>query len=598
MIMSFDKFGKYEQPLIILCDPGSAYVNGTPTLARGELTLTSDVEIIYNFNDCDELNLRAYYPIGSSGGEANTSMLYIADMFEMIQKYRYLFVNNIGYFRIDSVDDTTDGSKRTKDIKAISCDIELSGVLVPYIKNGTYPIVGYSQETQTDGILDIIVSSLPSWSIGHVDTDLVNLNRTFEDVDATTNIYDFLTESVQDAFECVVLFDIINREINVYTKDNAITHTDIHLAQGDLIDVLKTEDPTDGPYTAYRVFGEDTISVSAVNPIGGGSIYNFTYYIPWMPEDLADKVTEWQEDVEDAEGSYMTASVNYYTAVGRMSDLTAEKDRITGVIALYNECKSNIQAVQNTAPVVNANTDLGKLNAETIPLSASLQTTVDTIDGLIAEQEESLSSVMSLITECEAEIASTEATRDSIHESVAMESYFTAAELRILSAYIVEKTVTDTYIALSNERDTYETIYNLHVIYNRAKRELEKAVEPSKKFSIDTESFLFEEKFLPWANQLVEGCAVHVETTPTSVEEIFLVNVEVNYQDHSTRFTFGNKLEKTGGKSMLDGILGDVERKKVSWNADDYYYRGGAYITTYDGRRLVTSDGKRLVTKG
>ena len=598
MIMSFDKFGKYEQPLIILCDPGSTYVNDTPTLARGELNLTSDIEIIYNFNNCDELNLRVYYPIGTAGGEVDTSMLYIANMFEMIQKYRYLFVNNVGYFRIDSVEDTTDGSKRTKDIKAISCDTELSGVLIPYIKNGTYPITGYNQETQTDGILDIIVSSLPSWSLGYVDDELIALNRTFEDVDATTNIYDFLTENIQDAFECVVLFDIINRVINVYTKDNAITHTDIHLAQGDLIDILKTEDPTDGPYTAYRVFGEDTISVSAVNPIGGSSIYNFTYYIQWMPEDLADKVIDWQEDVEAVEGSYMTASVNYYRAVDRLSNLTSEKERITGVIELYNQCKSNIQAVQNTAPVVNANTDLDRLDAQTIPLSSSLQQTVDAIDGLIFAEEESLSSVMDLIDECSAEVSITEATRDSIHESVAMESYFTAAELKILSAYIIEKTVTDTYIALSNERDIYDTIYNLHVVYNRAKRELEKAVEPSKKFSVDTESFLFEEKFLPWANQLVEGCAVHVETTPTSVEEIFLVNVEVNYEDHSTRFTFGNKLEKTSNKTMLNNILGNVERKQVSWNANDYYYSSGSYVTTNNGKRLVTSDGKRLVTKG
>lgn len=598
MVVSFDKFGKYEAPTMILCDPGSVLSNGVPTMSHGEIPFVTDLETVFSFNEMSEINFRTYYvPTNQNGWLKDDAASFVSGIFNKLEKYRYIYLVGYGYFRIADVKDTTQDATRTKDVRAVSCDVELTKTLLPYIQNGTYPITGHNNDTGMDGIIGLAISNAPFWSVGHIDEDLLTLNRTFNDVDATKDVYTFLTEDIQEAFECIVLFDINERVVDVYSKSNVTVDTNIHLAREDLIEMLEISEPSDGPYTGYRVFGEDAISISAVNPIGGNVIYNFDNYLSWMPDTLKQKVINWEQAVADIESSYMSISLEYFTLSENLTNLMAEIDRINICKEIYQKCYSNVQATSSSVPGVQCNDEIAKYGESPISLTAYAEDLLSALSVRISEKEADLAAAVAAYDELEATVAAKKAERDQMYNSVSFDTYFTASEYAILSSYMFEKSHTDTYLALDNNVDISAKLINLHIIYDRAKKELSDAAIPLKQYAITTESFIFEERFLPWAEQLNTGCAINVETGDYIVEKIFLSKIEVNYEDRSTRFTFGNKIEKTGRKSLFDDLFENVVTKEVVERSDENYVDNDIYIVTQDGAFLTTDTNKYLVCK-
>ena len=85
-----------------------------------------------------------------------------------------------------------------KDVKAESCEYEISNKALPYIEDGTYLF--------TD-LLETVVESIPVWKIGNVNEDVANKYRTFEGVSVDKNALSFLLEDMQDAYECIFEMD-------------------------------------------------------------------------------------------------------------------------------------------------------------------------------------------------------------------------------------------------------------------------------------------------------------------------------------------------------------------------------------------------------
>lgn len=287
MIVRYDTLSRLEQPALTLCNPGSIYSNGTLSNVVGILTDVSDMEIVFNFNATSELNFR----ITKAKRENLDDTMHVLQMFKSVQNRRLIFVENIGYFMITNVKDDFDGVKHYKDVKAESIDIEIAQKMVPYIEDGTYPFT-LDATTGKQGLLETIVESLPIWTIGYVDEAVASKYRTFEDVDEGTNCLSFMVEKMQEAYECIFIFDIVNRVISVYSQDNYVVETSIHITKDDVINSLDIDENADDLYTAITVRGNDeAVTIGAINPLGGNTVYNFSYYLSWMSQSLSAKVS-------------------------------------------------------------------------------------------------------------------------------------------------------------------------------------------------------------------------------------------------------------------------------------------------------------------
>ena len=340
MQVKYDKFNRFETPKMTLCGPGAEYNNGAITKTLGVLPCTSDEELVANFNEISSFNF-VVYKVSDDDDPAGC--------YQAVKNRMTVFLDGIGFFVITDVTESITDESVYKSVSSSSCDIE--------IENKTIPADFYSQESEIQNsynvtfnfvtLLEMLVSNLPLWQIGHIDESLTQKYRTFEDVSESTNILSFMLNDMQDAFECIFVFDTINRLVNVYDQNSYVRETDIHITNTDLINSIEVNESSSDIYTALSVFGDNDITISGINPTGSNVIYKFDYYIDSMSNALGYKVNEWQSLVNNYLDDYYELNVDYYSHLGLQSDAKSEVDRIKSLIELYKKCRDNIVAASN-----------------------------------------------------------------------------------------------------------------------------------------------------------------------------------------------------------------------------------------------------------
>ena len=326
MVVRYSSLNRLEKPKMTLCNPGSVYTNGYLSKTVGILSDHEAEELSLNFNAVSELNFRMNRVRRDDPDED----AYALRLYKSVQNRRLIFLDDIGYFVITEVKDGFDGGKTYKDVRAESADVEVQQKMIPYIEDGTYPFLTVEEpgEEPVKGIFERIMETLPLWLIGHVDDTVAEKWRTFEDVDTTLNCLAFMVQNLQDAYECIVLFDTINRVVNVYDQNNYVRRTNIHLTKDDVINSLDISENAEDVYTAISVMGDENVTISAINPLGTNVIYNFDYYLSWMSDGLQAKVTAWQSAVESARSGYYDKNLEYYQKMTQAADYQAEIDKI------------------------------------------------------------------------------------------------------------------------------------------------------------------------------------------------------------------------------------------------------------------------------
>lgn len=318
MIAKFDKFSRFEIPAMTLCNPGSKLVHFdgdiddplfsgycSPTNSIGILSNTSDEELIINFNAISELNFRIYDVRTNDDSDGQMHRI-----FKSVQNRRLIYLEDIGYFSITNVSDGYAGNEVYKDVSAFSCEIEIQNKMLPNIENKTYRFSDEDVIGGESGILQLVVSSIPMWTISDVANSVASRHRTFEDVSVEKNCLSFMIEDLQNAYECVFLFDIENRTISVRDQNDFLEQMPIHITRNDLVKQIDITENSDDLYTSINVTGDNDLAISGVNPMGKNTIYNFDYYLSWMSDGLRDKINIWKSRMELVSRNARKAYIN------------------------------------------------------------------------------------------------------------------------------------------------------------------------------------------------------------------------------------------------------------------------------------------------
>ena len=361
MIAKFDSYRKFETPMLYVCAPGCTYSNGMLTNTSGILIDVSDIEIIPNFNATSQLNFRCY-KVKRDDAEANT---HFFSLYNSLRNRRLIYAQDIGFFMITNVEDGYDGKVTYKDISAESCEAELRTKNIPYIEDGTYKFsTGNPSEP---GMLEMLIKYSPLWMIGDVDSVVAERYRTFEEVDLTKNILGFMLDDLQDAYECIFVFDIINRVVSVYDQANYVHETNIHITKEDFINSLNVTESSDDLYTALAVTGDGDLSINAVNPIGTNVIYNFDYYLDWMSSGLKAKVQAWQDMVDGYSDSYYALQLSRFADLTSLSAKQSELDQLDTQLTMYKRCRENIVAEASDEDIAAYNSVIVSVGGVEIP---------------------------------------------------------------------------------------------------------------------------------------------------------------------------------------------------------------------------------------
>lgn len=279
-----------------------------------------------------------------------------SDGYELLDEAMYLRVDNIGYFRMSYPEVQNDGFDEYSSITALSCDCELSkkslvgfkincgstDSMEYFAKNNVYEtgesvkiakdfITLYDESRQDLSLLHLVLEKIPGWSIGHVDETVmittdedgnkIPVRRSF-DVD-TKSVYAFLTQDVAKKYECIFVFDIFRRQINVYDVNTYGKDSGVFITYRNLIQTLGIAPVTeDNIFTRFNVRGNDDLTIDSVN-FGTSTIEDLSYYLNTnhISQSLKDKYNKWLDLVKKNRKTYISLNKQYSTLMEQRDEI-------------------------------------------------------------------------------------------------------------------------------------------------------------------------------------------------------------------------------------------------------------------------------------
>ena len=120
------------------------------------------------------------------------------------------------------------------------------------------------------------------WTIGYINPIYDCVYRVFSISDKS--VLDFLLSDFINTFEkSILIFDTINRTINLYHSDDVGLDRGLTFSYGRYLKTLNQEINTEKLCTKLKVFGNNDLSIEDVNPTGKGHLLNFdTFMLPYQ----------------------------------------------------------------------------------------------------------------------------------------------------------------------------------------------------------------------------------------------------------------------------------------------------------------------------
>jgi hypothetical protein len=506
----FDFFDMVEKPPIILCNPNRDQLCS--------LDLAYRTNYKPRFNAVSEFTFT--YPESVEG--------VVLEAYPLLVSKRHIFIDPIGWFIVVDVEEALDGMKNVKLVTAYSLEAEALNKKITAF-SGTYQFSG----TAPDGIgvlMDEVLSMIPAWSLAYVDPTVASKSRTFDISDNT--VYNFLMTDVEAAYECVFIFDTINRQISVYSRSNATTDTDIYLSHDNLVKRIVKKEKSDEIATCLHVYGNGDLDIRTVNPLGTNKIYDFSYFknTAWMSQSLIDALNAWEDKVDDFQPVYADTLTIYKNT---NASIVVKQTELTDLLSEL----STLQAVQKSR--IAGGLDHSEIDAK-----------------IVAKQAE--------ITDKRAQIASLQKVANSqgaklteINNSLSFASNFSTVQLVELSNYIFENTYKNENFVQTDIMTNVEIQEMSQELYDQAQVVIARVAQPRYEFSVEAANFLFMPEFQEFIDQLALGCVVKIEVKEDEIVDAILLEISYSFDDpEDFSITFGNRVRLDNEDFKFSDLIG------------------------------------------
>lgn len=567
-MFSFDYYDQSVVPNFTLCNPDE-----TPLFNLGTIT---DRKFELRYNTQSTLTFTAP---SKTGDDEDT------DYYDWLEYRRLVFVENIGNFMITDIEIDNDGIIEKKNVTCKSLEVIMSYKMLS-ISNKQYYF--YSPSLPTYSLMDLVLSYIPGWTLGTIDSSLYNINRGFDF--SSKSLYDFLINDVSQTYQCVFVFDSINKTISAYSLANATTPSDIYISFDNLMKSFTISESTEELVTALDVIGGEDLSINLVNPLGTNTIYNFDYYktTNWMTQDLIDALDAWEAKVAFWQPTY----ANYLTSLRQ-----------------YN---ADLVSLQSSLVTLQ-----GELAALTVVKDARIQQGLSTteISASMVVVSGSITTVTNEITTTSGSITTIQAQLSSINSDLDFESTsnFSAAELANLNNFIIGNTYTNTNIIQTSIMTEYEVQVAAQLLYDQARGVwnsttqsydggiISKISQPRYTFDIDSANFLFIKDFEPFIEEIQLGNTITIQLRETSgsvtsgstsgLVTAVLLGLDFNYDNPSDfKMVLSNRLRLDDEQFQYSDLFGSMADAATSTNANSLTWNNVA--SAYNA---LTSAGQSFV---
>lgn len=415
MVINFSKLNFRKRPNFI--------IRNFDGKAIGVLGHIIKPEAIIRYRDFSEISFT--YPSHVNGKKLSE--------YDLLTGMRIIDVEGFGQFILHNPAENDNGVKSSKSCSGYSLEYEFTNKSIS-LEEGTYNF--WNPFAPDSTILGIILSEMPSWSLGTVSSSLIGKYRTFS-VDGLS-IYDFMKSELEKTYECVFDFDTYNRKINVRNKYDTVPTKPVYISTSNLAKEIVVEEDIDDLFTVLDVNGADGVDIRSVNPMGENRIYNLDSYMTeeYFSVDIIQKWNRWKITFESYQTLYYSIVIAQNMQISRYATesavLTDMQGELTG---LESQKAALLQAVA---------------------MDSSLQSKLNTVNSQIKFKESEINSQNSLLTTIQNQISNYTSQLKQINKETAFSSFFTDNELKILDRYFKCGSLTDSSFVAS-EVDSYSS---------------------------------------------------------------------------------------------------------------------------------------------
>lgn len=351
-------------------------------------------------------------------------------IYDRVTGHKQIYTSCYGIYETLNPTTEDDGITVVKHITAYSLEKTLSSKRF-FLEEGTFNF--WNPALPDDTILGRVIEKAPGWLMGYVSPSLWNIYRTFEQID--DELLNFVYSTLDEKYECCVVFDTYSRTINVYDRNVDLGTIPVYLDHDNLINELKDEEKSEELVTALRPYGADKLSIREVNPTGSPWIYDLTNFIENgdLPDALATKWRTWEAKIA-ARREYYIALISLRASTS--ARLISEKAKLTDLegelTALQTERNAIIQALGMATDVdretwqTALTNKTNQVNSKTAAITTqkalctSLENQLDpTVSGSYAAR------IQAIVNE----LALTNTDNFTVDEQAALQNYFIESDL-------------------------------------------------------------------------------------------------------------------------------------------------------------------------
>ena len=499
--------------------------------------------------------------------------------YEAIDIMKYILLPNIGFFSISSCDihsEGTDFEHKSVTAKSYECLLGQKYLENFVINMGTVESIDgvylYSVTDKTHSLLHLVLEKCPEWKIGHIDTILISMQRSFE-IDRQ-DIYSFLMNDVSIAFQCVFIFDTLNMTINVYHEDNIGKDTNTHVSYNNLLKSTDLSCNIDDIKTCLTVVGAEELSIREVN-MSQDKIYNFDYYnsTDYMSESLYSSYNAWIDLYNDSLKQYtplLSSYQDYYIQINYLTNKKMPNDPKSTNWEEYGlePLRTKLSAYEQEHYVMMIKGWGEETNKYYSNKYLPVYNTIQDIKKQIKVVESDLKNL-------EEEQSKVYSQMKAIIDSVSMDNNFSKEELEELSAFIREDEVTSDNYVVTDTMSDEERFKMLDEMLEYGQKELQKKATPQLSFSIDMANIFAIPEFDSLLEDFDIANYIWVSIRDDYHIKVRLLEIHMNFYDMDDfKVSFGNILRKKKNRysdtadilKQVQSMATSVSFNKSSWS--------------------------------
>lgn len=497
-----------------------------------------------SITDVDKIDLTIPKYVMSNDFKKVLNPLYM-----LVRHERLITVNGKEVYIIRSINNV---SGNYKNITAESREVILKKIDLKFEDIGL--MLNSSEEENGIYSLNDYMYEETGWRFGHIDTKV-----EFQEDGTTSKMrwqesiegywYEYLTNTVAEQFECIVIFDTYNKLVNLYDIDSFGGGIKICLSNDNYVRSLEQQTSSSDIVTRLRLVGNEGITINDTNPSNVDYLENYSYFIEnqEMSNELINALDKFNKvvNIRAVEWNRLIDFKNEKSKV--LLDKKMDMLELISNIKYYESLKVAYEASNDIDNMALAMSELTKLRDKEVLFDIDITSLEDEIELLD-------NSINEIIVLCQKPTA-TDMDGNPIFNEVLLN------ELK-------DFTYTDTF-----SDDSYLDINDLVSV---GRRILEIKCKPTSTWDIDVVDFtsrIIDNNFRQHFNGILQlGDIIILEDSDGNEEFVFLVGYSKDFKSSDMSLVLSNKKVDRNDLLRISDLFTDAKKTAKLLNSKRYLF--------------------------